>query len=52
MAERQPISMELSAKRAIALLANKPGIPQDLKDRAIACFKEGFQVKQSTGNGQ
>jgi hypothetical protein len=44
MAGRQ-INMELSAEQAIALLAAKR-IPQDLKDRAIACFNQGFQAKR------
>ena len=42
MAERQ-INLEFSAEQAIALLAAKPEIPQDLKDRAIACFNQGFK---------
>jgi len=44
MAGRQ-IKTGLSVEQAIALLATKPGIPQDLKDRAIACFNQGFQSK-------
>ena len=46
MAERQLLSMELSAEQAIALLATKPGIPQNLKDSAIACFNQGFQANK------